>query len=233
MQIRAASQAEKMAALAACRYFSSLEPAILSELTEGMALQSYERGETVFWQDDPCAGLFILRKGAVKLFKLSPQGRELIVGTLEEGASFNEVPVFDFGANPLNVAALEDCQIWLVQPEPIRSAMARHPEMCQAVVQNLSANLRRLVAVIEELSFYQVTNRLARLISSLPGEQLAGEGPRLTQDQIAARLGTVREVVARSLRELERSGAIQMDRRQIKIQNEEILAAWAQGPYRN
>ena len=71
-----------------------------------------------------------------------------------------------------------------------------------------------LVNKVEELSFYQVTNRLARLISQLPEEQLTGQtASRLTQDQMAARLGTVREVVARSLRELQRSGAIQVRRR--------------------
>ena len=70
--------------------------------------------------------------------------------------------------------------------------------------------------ILEELSFYQVTNRLARLIGQLPPGQLAGPTPgRITQDQLAARLGTVREVVARSLRELERSGAIQVENRQI------------------
>lgn len=233
MQTLPSSQADKLAALAACRYFNSLAPEILSELSEGMNLISYERGEVVFWQDDPGAGLYLLRKGTVKLFKLSPQGREMIMGIMEQGATFNEVPVFDGGPNPVNVATLDECEMWLVRPEPIRAAMERHPEMCRAVVQNLSKNLRQLVNVIEELSFYQVTNRLARLISTLPGEQLAGEGPRLTQDQIAARLGTVREVVARALRELERSGAIHLQRRQIKIRDHEILAEWAQGPYKN
>jgi CRP/FNR family transcriptional regulator len=88
-------------------------------------------------------------------------------------------------------------------------------------------NLRMLLATVEELSFYQVTNRLARLIHKLPTEQLQGskEG-RLTQDDLAARLGTVREVVARSLKELERSGAIDVNRGQIKIVNDERLVEW-------
>jgi len=70
-----------------------------------------------------------------------------------------------------------------------------------------------LLETVEELSFYQVTNRLARLISQLSVPQLEGvRGERLTQDEIASRLGTVREVVARSLRDLERRGAIEVNR---------------------
>lgn len=196
-----------------------------------MRLVRYVRGEVILWQDETGKGLYILRSGSIKLFKLSPHGRELIVNTLNEGETFNEVPVFDGGGNPVNAGVLEDCELWLIEANVIRQALATHPEMCQAVVLNLSKNLRRLIYVIEELSFLQVTNRLARLISQLPEEQLAGEaGTRLTQHELAARLGTVREVVARSLRELERSGAIRIKQRQILILNRELLLEWAQTP---
>ncbi len=177
-----------------------------------------------------CTALYIISQGSVKLFKLSPKGRELIIRVLEEGATFNEVPIFDYGANPVNVAALEDSYIWAIDAEVIRLCISQHPEMAQAVILNLSHNLRMLVGAVEELSFYQVTNRLARLISRLPAEQL--EEQRITQDQLAARLGTVREVVARSLRDLERSGAIRVERRQIQVLNEQPAARLGAGANR-
>ena len=103
--------------------------------------------------------------------------------------------------------------------------------MCASIITILTQNLRMLVVMVEELSFFQVTNRLARLINQLPEEQLVGGSTqRITQDQMAARLGTVREVVARSLRELERSGAIQVKRRQIQIVDQEILSEWGEYP---
>ena len=222
---------EKLTALRQCPYFHSLSQAILEELSQGGRLEHYARGEMILWQDEVGKNLFILRKGSVKLFKLSPHGRELIVNILYEGETFNEVPVFDEGSNPVNAAALEDSEMWAIEAEVIRRAMAAHPEMCQEVVLNLSKNLRRLVHVIEELSFLQVTNRLARLISQLPEEQLAGEaGTRLTQHELAARLGTVREVVARSLRQLERCGAIRINQRQIQVLDRALLLEWAQIP---
>ena len=226
-----ASEAQKTDALLKSSYFIGLSETVLDELSQGTALRSFERGEVLFWEGDPCAGLHIIHQGSVKLFKISPQGREMILKVFEEGATFNEVPVFDHGMNPVNAAALEPCEVWVVDAEVIRAVMQRHPEVSQAVIQNLTRNLRMLVGLVEELSFYQVTNRLARLISQLPRQQPGSlSAQRITQDQLAARLGTVREVVARSLRELERSGAIQVENRQIQIVDPEMLQDWAQIP---
>ena len=231
-QILHAEPAEKLTALRNCSYFNGLGEAILIKLAEEMRLVRFARGEILFWQGDPSAGLQIIREGSVKLFKLSPQGRELIINTYEDGATFNEVSVFDNGVNPVNVAALEDSDVWILSPELIQETLYQHPEMGRAVIQNLARNLRMMVGIVEELSFYQVTNRLARLLSQLPPDQLSGEASsRITQDQLAARLGTVREVVSRSLRELERSGAIRVYRRQIEVIDPAALELWAQGPY--
>lgn len=231
MQILAADRDRKIAALRENSYFSSLSDQLLEDLAGGVSLRRYERGEVLFWEGEPCDGLYYMRSGSVKLFKTSPQGRELIIRVFEEGATFNEVPVFDRGLNPVNVEALETCDVWVIDSLAIRNAMDVYPEMCPAVIKNLTENLRSLVDMLEELSFYQVTNRLARLLSRLPEEQLSGSASqRLTQDQIAARLGTVREVVARALRELQRSGAIRVKRSRIDILDKEILGNWAECP---
>ena len=221
---------DKLRALHDCPYFTGVEEGILTELAEGLRLIRYERGEVVFWQGEPCPGLQIIENGMVKLFKVSPQGRELIVNIFKEKATFAEVPVFDGGLTPVNVAALEESDIWQVDAVVIRRLMQKHPELNRQVMLNLAKNLRMMVGIIEEVSFYQVTHRLARLLIQMTPEQLAGtDSARLTQDQLAARLGTVREVVARSLRDLERSGAIRVERRQIQVLDERVLKQWAEG----
>jgi CRP-like cAMP-binding protein len=222
---------DRITTLRSCRYFDGISEEILSELAQDMYLYRYKPGGNVFWEGGTCSGLHIMRSGSVKLFKISPHGRQLVVKIFNRGESFNEVPVFDGGENPINVAAITQSEIWVVACESIRKTIDEHPEMERAIILNLSANLRMLVSLVEELSFYQVTNRLARLISQMPKEQLAGKGhQRLTQDEMAARLGSVREVVARSLRELERSGAIQSERGKIWIVDGTILKEWAQFP---
>jgi len=97
----------KISALQRNEYFAGLNEATLGHLQSGMQLFRYEAGEIICWQGEDCLGLFTVRKGSVKLFRLSPKGRELIIRVLEEAASFNEVPVFDLGLNAVNVAALE------------------------------------------------------------------------------------------------------------------------------
>jgi CRP-like cAMP-binding protein len=192
-----------------------------------MRLFRYEKNEAVFWEGDDSPGLHMIRRGSVKLFKISPQGRELVIRVMDEGSTFNEVPVFDHQPNPVNVSAVENSEIWVIESDLLRRCIAEYPELAQSVIHNLCVNLRMLLGTVEELSFYQVTNRLARLINKLPAEQLQGsKDGRLTQDDLAARLGTVREVVARSLKELERSGAIDVNRGQIKIVNDERLVEW-------
>lgn len=231
MQILTVTQSDKIKFLRSNSYFNTLEGPALKELSRGTFLKHYQRGEMVCWQDEPCAGLFMIQHGSVKLFKLSTRGRELIIRVFEEGASFNEVPVFDRGTNPVNVATLEESKIWMVESQVIQRTMDQYPEMAREIIKNLTANLRMLVAAVEELSFYQVTNRLARLINRLPPERLMGEANiRVTQDQLAAQLGTVREVLARSLRELERSGAIEVKNRQIQVLDQVALKEWAQEP---
>jgi CRP/FNR family transcriptional regulator len=229
MQILRINQAEKLKTLSINPYFQGLSDASLGELAASMSLRKFERGESLFWEDDPCAGLHIIQTGSVKLFRISPQGRQHILRVLQEGETCNEVPAFDGGANPVNVEALEETTAWVVETQAVRMLMRKDPEFMQKTVENLSKMMRHLVKMVSEMAFYQVTNRLARLISELPATELSGEsGARWTQDQMAARLGTVREVVARSLRELERSGAIQMENRRIRVADPDVLSQWVQ-----
>ncbi len=226
------SPSEKVTALQANPYFDLLEVDTIRHLADSVTLRAYERGEVLFLEGETCAGLHILQKGCVKLYRLSPAGRQYIVRLCQEGDTFNEVSVFDNKSNPVNAEAIEPSRVWVVEPSSIQPMVTAHPDFTQKVIENLCGNLRMLVHAASEMAFYQVTHRLARLISQMPGDPPRGEEIiRLTQEQMAARLGTVREVVARSLRELERSGAIRTENRRITIADPVLLAHWTQGPW--
>ena len=226
MHILSASPAQKLNLLHKNEYFEGLDESLLNQVTAHMQLREYDRGEALFWEGDACTGLHIIEQGFVKLYRLSPQGRQYIVRVLQEGDTCNEVPTFDGGTNPVNVEALETTQVWVIHPDILRTLLKKHPEFAQKVIDNLAKNLRGLVRMVSEMAFYQVTHRLARLISEQSPDELSGTP--WTQEQLAARLGTVREVVARSLKELERSGAIQLYKRRIAISDPGVLAQWAQ-----
>ena len=217
---------QKLKLLHKNEYFEGLAEGLLNHVAAHMQLREYERGEALFWEGDPCSGLHIIEQGFVKLYRLSPQGRQYIVRVLQEDDTCNEVPTFDGGTNPVNVEAVETTRVWVIQADILRDLLRAHPEFAQKVINNLTKNLRGLVRMVSEMAFYQVTHRLARLISQQPPDELCGAP--WTQEQLAARLGTVREVVARSLKELERSGAIQLYKRRIAISDPGVLAQWAQ-----
>ena len=221
MHTLSVATAQKLKLLHKNEYFEGLGEGLLNQVAAHMQLR-----EALFWEGDPCAGLHIIEQGFVKLYRLSPQGRQYIVRVLQEGDTCNEVPTFDGGTNPVNVEALETTRVWVIQADILHDLLRAHPEFAQKVIDNLANNLRGLVRMVSEMAFYQVTHRLARLISQQPSDELSGSP--WTQEQLAARLGTVREVVARSLKELERSGAIQMEKRRIEVSDPNVLAQWAQ-----
>jgi CRP/FNR family transcriptional regulator len=206
-------------------YFDDLSEAMLKEISAHMILREYQRGDVFFWEGDPCEGLHIVHQGSAKIFRLSPQGRQYIVRILQEGDTFAEVPAFDGGTNPVNVEALEVCRVWVIDSDMLRGLVKAHPQFAQKVLENFGKMLRGMVRMVSEMAFYQVTHRLARLIEELPQDKSA---PHWTQEQLAARLGTVREVVARSLKELERSGAIKIEDRRIQVIDRRVFQEWVQ-----
>lgn len=227
MNLVQVSKSEKLKTLRVNMYFDELPESVLKDIAGATQLREYERGDVLFWEGDPCAGLHIIESGSVKLYRVSPQGRQYIIAVLTEGATCNEVPAFDGGMNPVNVEALETTRAWVVDAHTLRELVKSNPEFALKVLSKFGQNLRNLVGKVSEMAFYQVTHRLARLITEMPAEE---SRPHWTQEQLAARLGTVREVVSRSLKELEKSGAIRIEDRRIQIADDAVLREWTQ-PY--
>ena len=216
---------ERIKTLRGNQYFDELPDNLLKEISEHMNLREYPRGDVLFWEGDPANGMYIMEHGSAKIFRTSPQGRQYIVRILQEHDTFAEVPAFDGGMHPVNVEALETCRVWEIDGETLRELVNLYPAFAQKIIRNYSQMLRGMVRMVSEMAFYQVTHRLARLIENMPQDKSA---PHWTQEQLAAQLGTVREVVARSLKELERSGAIKMEDRRILIADKEIFQQWTQ-----
>jgi CRP-like cAMP-binding protein len=215
---------ERIKVLHGNEYFDDLPESMLAEISAHMSLREYQRGDVLFWEGDTCDGLYIIKQGSAKIFRLSPQGRQYIVRILQEKDTFSEVPAFDGAPNPVNVEALENCRVWVIDDKMLRELVSTHPQFAQKVLVNFGRMLRGMVYKVSEMAFYQVTHRLARLIAEMSEEKSVPQ----TQEQLAARLGTVREVVARSLKELERSGAIKIEDRRIQIVDKEIFSQWSQ-----
>lgn len=205
------------------RYFAGLSEDELNAITNQSRLRAYSAGEVIFHEGDPADGLWIVESGHVKIYKLSPNGNEHILHLRGPGKSFNDIAALDGGPNPAGAAALSpNVQVWLVPAAIIRQTLESNSQVALNVIRMLSVRVRTLVDQIEQLALHSVMVRLARfLLRQTEDPSIAGPG--VTRTAIAAHLNTTPQTVSVALRELEASGAIAFDRRQITIVREDLL----------
>lgn len=214
-------------------YFAQLPEPVLAALAAACVERRYDRGQIIFLEGDPCAGLHIVAAGEVKVFKLSPQGREQILHRFGPGDTFNDVAVLDGGPNPASAAALTDAKLWVITRGEMRRLVQAYPALAWALIESIARRTRHLVGMVEDLSLRSVKSRLARLLLA-EAERAAKSGEldrsqMVTQAEMAARLGTVREMIGRALRELADERLIEFDRHRIVIIDPEGLAAAGEG----
>jgi CRP/FNR family transcriptional regulator len=220
------------AALERVIYFAALTPEQRRRVTADATHRTYAAGEVIFIEGEPCAGLFIVIEGLVRIFKSSDDGKEQVLRYMSPGETFNEVPVFDGGANPASADASERTEVLHFERERILAFIDEYPALARVVVSVLGMRLRHLVTLVEDLSFRQVTGRVVRIIiQSVAPHEGVGAGAagrtRITQQEMAEMAGTSREVVARALRALEDSGAIEVHRGDIRIRDGEKLLSYS------
>ena len=209
--------------LSSVPYFSALSPGEREKISRETLERSFDRGEVLFLEGEPCQGLYIVKTGRVRIFKSSPEGREQVLLSASAGTTFNEVPVFDGGANPASASALEAATVYIIPEETMLSLLAGCPA-AQSIIKLFAGRLRHLTGVVEDLSFRSVVSRLARLLLDLAVEKEGSSPvPRLTQEEMATMVGSVRDVVGRALRTLEKAGAIKLEGQRLLVIDPEKL----------
>lgn len=179
-------------------------------------------------------GLFAVESGHVRIFKSSASGREQVLSIDGPGSSIAELPVFDGGNYPASVTALDDATLLFVSKQDFKALCLAHPQVALKVLRVVGARLRRLVGIIEELSFTTVRHRLASLLLRLART----EGKRTTDgvevtlpvsnQELASQIGTVRELISRNLSRFQSEGLVKMDGRSVIIHDLKALEAEVQ-----
>lgn len=205
--------------------FSTLTDLELSALASRTAVRSCGLGEMLFSEGEPCAGLYIVALGRVRIFKSSPLGREQVLAVEGPGGSIAELPVFDGGRYPASVSAIEPSKLLFISRPDFRAFCLEHPEVGLKVLQVVGARLRRLVGIIEELSFSTVRHRLISWILRQAQAEGASFAMGVTHQELATQIGTVRELVSRNLARLQAQGFIAMDGRKFTVLDQSGLEA--------
>jgi len=193
--------------------------------------RQFNVGELIFSEGDPCQGLYVIESGEVKIFTTSASGREQVLTIERPGSSVAELPVFDGGNYPASAATLTQVSALFIPRKDFHSLCLDHPEIALKVLKVVGARLRKLVGIIEELSFTTVRHRLAALLLRLArtqGRQTEHgiEFPfSSTHQELAAHVGTVRELVSRNLSRLQVAGIIRMEGKGVVVPDLKALEA--------
>lgn len=203
--------------------FAGLTDQQLGYLSDRAVAKQYAANEIVFSESEPCAGLWIVGSGSIRIFKTAASGREQILGVEGPGSSVAELPVFDGGAYPASVSAVTDSVLVFVAKKDFHSLVLQHPEVALKVLKVVGGRLRRLVGIIEELSFTTVRHRLAAHLLRLANTEGKNTPHGIeiplpgNQQELASHIGTVRELVSRNISRLQAEGVIRSEGKQFFV----------------
>jgi len=224
---------DKIEALRRTALFGSLGESELEALAGRAAVKHLRQGDVLFFEGAEPTGLFVVIEGAIRAYRESGEGREQVIHVERAGATIAEVPMFDNGTYPSTAAAEENSVVLFIDKRDVRRLCLEYPQIALAALEILAGRLRRAAGLIEALSLREVDQRLARFLLSearLRGtvvEKGVVFDLALTNQQIAARIGTVREVVSRALSRLQQDDLIGIEGRRITIPDETALKSYA------
>jgi CRP-like cAMP-binding protein len=224
---------DKTAALKRTRLFEELDENTIRLLAERAFERRFQKDEVLFVSGEEARGLYVIVEGAVRAFRVSLDGREQVIHVERAGATIAEVPVFDNGTYPSTAAAEEPTVTLFIDKRDVLHLCLEHPEITLAALRVLAGRLRRCAELVEALSLREVGQRLARFLVA----EARRSGTRTnngtwmdltqTNQQIAARIGSVREVVSRALARLQHEGLIVVEGRHLIIPDDAALEAFA------
>ena len=224
---------DKVAGLKRAALFHELSDDTLRSIAALAVHRRFQKDDVLFVAGEEAHGLYVIVNGSVRAFRESADGREQVIHVERAGATVAEVPVFDDGDYPSTVAAEEDTDTLFLDKRDVRELCLHHPEIPLAAVKVLAARLRSCAELVETLSLKEVGQRVARflLAEARRSGQKTSRGTvfnlNQTHQQIAARVGTVREVISRTFSRLQQDGLIIVADRKITIPDEAALTEFA------
>jgi CRP/FNR family transcriptional regulator len=209
-------------------YFASLPDNVRTAVRRHVITRGYEKGTLIYTEGEPSQGLYLVGSGCVRIFKGSEDGREQDLHRIAPGQSFSDAAAFDGAPTVANAEAIESTLVHLIPRDALRDLMLRYPEIGVSVTQVLAQRVRELSTLAGELSLRHVVPRIAAMLLRLAGKN--GTVILPTRHELAATVGTVREVATRGLKHLQRLGAIRLEpRRRVTLLDPALLDRLAGG----
>lgn len=208
-------------------FFKGLSGEELGEIQKISRERSYQRNQMIFSDGDDGNGFFLVVEGKIKVFKVSPEGKEKILHILGPGEPLGQVAVFAGESFPASAQAIGDSQVLFFPREAFVELIHRKPSLALNMLAILSNRLREFTVQIESLSLKEVPARLAAYLLSSAKEQNAETSVtlKITKAQLAGVIGTIPETLSRIFNRMAQAGMIQVNGRAIRLLDIDALTA--------
>jgi CRP/FNR family transcriptional regulator len=206
-----------------CHLFCGVTDDDLELLTSVCKIREYRRGEILFEQGEQALGFYVVAAGKVKIYKLSPEGKERVLHIVLPGNTFAEAAIFADGCYPAFAEPLEKSSLVFFPKNDFLNLLHQHSQIAINIIGGLSKFLRQFVVQIEDLTFRDVPARLARFLAEIGGDEQPVVTLPYSKTQLASNLGTVSETLSRTFRKLSEEEIIRVNGKSIEILDVERL----------
>lgn len=218
----------KLGYLSDIEIFQDLAPKEIEELDRITTISTVKKGKVFYRPEETGEVLFLLKKGRVHLYRISPEGKKLVIASLGPGTMFGEMPLLGQQMHNTFAEAVEDCQICVMSRKDLERLILSKPQIALRVLDITGRRLREAEERLETMAFKGIPARLASLLLRLANESGSNEVVGFTHQDLAETVGTYRETATQVLNDLKAQGLIEIGRKRITILNPEGLMAVAQ-----
>ncbi len=218
-----------------CPLFAGLKEEDLRRIRAIASLKQVGKKEILFSEGEEARGFYVILSGKIKLYKVSPDGKEQILHVVSAPDGFAEAALFLEGSYPAFAEALSETQLLFFPKRDFVQLIERNPQLSINMIVSLSQFLKRFASLIEELSLKEVSSRIAKYLIDLSMKSSKeGKGQKeveldLSKTQLASKLGTISETLSRTLAKMKAKGIIDVKKNKILILNRELLEELASG----
>jgi CRP/FNR family transcriptional regulator, cyclic AMP receptor protein len=234
--LRPSSLSEKLGLLSEVALFAGLSEEDIADIGHSTTMTRCTRGQQILSPDDPPERIHIIKKGRVRVYRITPDGKQLTLDIHDKGTILGDMQLLGQGRLPEAYAeAIDDAVICTITPGELRRLIERHPLIGVNIIAHLTRRLDAAERELEAMAYHRVDQRLARKLLDL-GQRFGVKTERgtliqarLTQQELAEMIGTTRETLAHTLGDFRRSGLIDTERHQVVIRDAERLSGIAEG----
>lgn len=203
--------------------FQDLTGEEIEEINRATTLSSCRRGKILYMPEDTSEVLFLLKEGRVQLYRISPDGKKLVIATIGPGTVFGEMTLIGQGMHNTFAEAIEDCVLYVMSREDVERLLVTKPKVALRIFEALGNRLRETESRLEEIAFKGIPARLASLLLQLSDEEGSDTVSGMTHQDLGEQIGTYRETTTQTLNTFKAEGLIDIGRKRIVILDREGL----------